>query len=93
MPTFFLVLMRFFLRVDGVIFRLYETRIFHEFNTNLVIRDVQHKEASYDFISKKLPYSAPNQRDLSLLTNVNWVAQHVADQQFLKYYRNEVFEL
>jgi type 2A phosphatase activator TIP41 len=51
MPTFFFVLMRYFLRVDGVIFRLYETRVFHEFGQKHVIREVTRKEAKYETIS------------------------------------------
>jgi type 2A phosphatase activator TIP41 len=51
MPTFFFVLMRYFLRVDGVIFRLYETRLFHEFDQKNVIREVTRKEATYETIA------------------------------------------
>uniref|UniRef100_A0A6B2LE83 TIP41-like protein n=1 Tax=Arcella intermedia TaxID=1963864 RepID=A0A6B2LE83_9EUKA len=47
MPTCFLVLLRFFLRVDGVLFRIYDTRVFHEFHKNYLIRDFQVKEGNY----------------------------------------------
>jgi len=48
MQSCFLVLMRFFLRVDGVLFRIYDTRIFHEFGDfNYVIREFRKKEGEY----------------------------------------------
>lgn len=48
MPQCFLILLRFFLRIDGVMFRVYDTRIFHEWGNNYVIREISHSEISYD---------------------------------------------
>jgi len=50
METCLFVLQRFFLRVDGVIFRVIDTRIFLEFGKPYLIRESQKKESHYDFI-------------------------------------------
>eukprot|EP01125_Pyxidicula_operculata_P012004 TRINITY_DN3939_c0_g1_i2.p1 TRINITY_DN3939_c0_g1~~TRINITY_DN3939_c0_g1_i2.p1 ORF type:complete len:245 (-),score=13.33 TRINITY_DN3939_c0_g1_i2:156-815(-) len=50
MPSCFFFLQRFFLRVDGVLFRVFETRLFHEFGKNYLIREWLHKEDTYDQI-------------------------------------------
>jgi len=39
--------MRFFLRVDGVLSRIYDTRLYHEFQTNYLIREYSEKEKSF----------------------------------------------
>ena len=44
MPTCFLILIRFFLRVDGVLIRLYDTRVFHKFGANEVVREQTLRE-------------------------------------------------
>ena len=40
-------LVRFYCRVDGVIVRIYDTRIFHDFTTNELLREFQVKESTY----------------------------------------------
>jgi type 2A phosphatase activator TIP41 len=49
-----LLLARFFLRLDGVVFRLRDTRVYIEFATGEVIREFTEKEAPYDVIKAKL---------------------------------------
>ncbi|KAF0986382.1 hypothetical protein HZS_7434 [Henneguya salminicola] len=44
MSDCFLLLQRFFLKVDGVILRCYETRIYHEFETAYLTRSFLKKE-------------------------------------------------
>jgi len=44
MPSSFFVLLRFFLRVDDVLIRIYDTRIFHEAGTNYILREYRAKE-------------------------------------------------
>ena len=51
MPTFFLILQRFFLRVDGVLLRTYDTRIMHEFGTDKVVRYICNREGAYEHLS------------------------------------------
>ncbi|XP_047523067.1 TIP41-like protein [Pieris napi] len=45
MPTFWYVLLRYFLRVDDVLVRSFETRMFHLINTDYVLREFTAKEA------------------------------------------------
>ncbi|XP_047989587.1 TIP41-like protein [Leguminivora glycinivorella] len=45
MPTYWFVLLRYFLRVDDVMVRSHETRMFHMLNTNYVIREYTAKES------------------------------------------------
>eukprot|EP00842_Homolaphlyctis_polyrhiza_P006307 jgi/Hompol1/6678/HPOL_000135-RA len=52
MPSCFLVLQRFFLRVDGVLFRVIDTRLYHEFGSAHLIREIQTREASYESIKQ-----------------------------------------
>ncbi|CAD6575661.1 MAG: hypothetical protein CYPHOPRED_005760 [Cyphobasidiales sp. Tagirdzhanova-0007] len=72
MPSSFFALSRFFLRVDNVIFRVHDVRIYHNFDTNEVIREVKGKEAAYSDVKKRLPQERPD--DLTPLTDSNWVA-------------------
>jgi type 2A phosphatase activator TIP41 len=45
MPASFYILQRFFLRVDNVVIRVYETRIHHETDKNYMIREYSEKES------------------------------------------------
>ncbi|KAJ3330019.1 hypothetical protein HDU76_006642, partial [Blyttiomyces sp. JEL0837] len=47
MPTCFLVLLRLFLRVDNVLFRIYDTRLFHMFGSDHLIREFTAREEPY----------------------------------------------
>ncbi|XP_026326898.1 TIP41-like protein isoform X2 [Hyposmocoma kahamanoa] len=46
MPCYWYVLLRYFLRVDNVLVRSYETRMFHMLNTNYVLREFTSKESN-----------------------------------------------
>jgi type 2A phosphatase activator TIP41 len=46
MPNSFYLLLRYFMRVDGVHVRLNETRIYHEFSWNYLLREYTSREAS-----------------------------------------------
>ncbi|CAO3653636.1 unnamed protein product [Cunninghamella echinulata] len=69
MPSCFLILQRFFLRVDDVLFRINDTRVYHEFGSPYLVREYTSKEQSYYSIKKNL-YG----RDISLLNDQNWVS-------------------
>ncbi|KAF7725055.1 hypothetical protein EC973_000462 [Apophysomyces ossiformis] len=71
MPSCFLILQRFFLRVDDVLFRINDTRLYHEFGSQFLIREYTSKEEHYQNIRKKLP---PGKADISILNDANWVA-------------------
>ncbi len=69
MPTGFLVLQRFWLRVDGVMIRIRDTRVFHSFAKphQLLIRDYSEREATFEQLRRSgMPdtpkyYADPNQ--------------------------------
>lgn len=48
MPSGLFLLSRFFLRVDNVLFRIYDVRLYHDFETGEVIREAKGKEAPYN---------------------------------------------
>jgi type 2A phosphatase activator TIP41 len=54
MPERMLVLSRFFMRLDGVLFRIRDTRLYIEFATNTVLREYTAREEKYDVVRTKL---------------------------------------
>ena len=54
MPDRLLLLSRFFLRLDGVIVRIRDTRVYIEHASNTVIRQYTAKEERYDVLQEKL---------------------------------------
>ena len=52
MPDRLLLLARFFMRLDNVVFRLRDTRIYVDFNKAEVIRDYQAREMGYEDVRK-----------------------------------------
>jgi type 2A phosphatase activator TIP41 len=60
MPHSFFILYRLFLRVDNVLFRIYDVRIYHKFGSGEVIKESLGMEADYDTIkSVSLPWFLP----------------------------------
>ncbi|KAJ3116267.1 hypothetical protein HDU96_010041 [Phlyctochytrium bullatum] len=79
MPSCFLVLHRCFLRVDDVLFRVNDTRLYHEFGSTHLIREYTSRELDFETVKGKLPKAAPwappgTREDLTLLTDSNWVS-------------------
>ena len=70
MENCFYILLRYYLRVDGVRVRIFDTRIFHEFGTDFLHREFQYREATFDQLrSKGFDLSSewllsPNQSDM-----------------------------
>nr|POE87813.1 tip41-like protein [Quercus suber] len=60
MPDRLLLLSRFFLRLDGVIVRIRDTRVYIEHATNTVIRQYTAKEGPYEEIQDKLRSTREN---------------------------------
>ncbi|CAL8275854.1 TIP41-like protein isoform X1 [Gadus morhua] len=63
MPTSFFVLLRFFLRVDGVIIRINDTRLYHEAGCEYMLREFSTKESKIADL-KDVPackYTDPNE--------------------------------
>ncbi|KAF8514874.1 type 2A phosphatase activator TIP41 [Hysterangium stoloniferum] len=73
MPTSFFLLARFTLRVDNVLFRTCDTRIYHSFASSppLIVREYTGWEAPYQEIKKQLPIK----NDLTPLIDPNFVAK------------------
>ncbi|KZT71494.1 TIP41-domain-containing protein [Daedalea quercina L-15889] len=77
MPTCVFILSRFTLRVDNVLFRAYDTRIYHSFSSSppLVLRETSGWEAPYDWVKKRLP----RRDDLTPLTDPMWIAKILSE--------------
>ncbi|KAI0082347.1 type 2A phosphatase activator TIP41 [Panus rudis PR-1116 ss-1] len=77
MPTCLFILSRFTLRVDNVLFRTFDTRIYHSFSSSppLVVRETSGWEAPYDRVRRLLP----QRDDLTPLTDPGWIAKILAE--------------
>lgn len=53
MKDCFYVLHRYYLRVDEVVVRILDTRIFHSFDTNFLLREFQYKESTFNALRAK----------------------------------------
>ena len=60
MPERLLILSRFFLRLDGVVVRMRDTRVYVEYASNKVIRQYTAKEEKYEVLEGKLKASGKN---------------------------------
>lgn len=58
MPTGFYILLRFFLRVDNVLVRINDTRLYHEFGTAYIIREFTGRESKIEDL--KIPTALLN---------------------------------
>ncbi|KAI8346314.1 TIP41-like protein [Mortierella sp. GBAus27b] len=78
MPSCFFILLRFFLRVDDVLFKIHDTRVYHRFGTNTIIRECSTRESSYR--ETRAVRGKRAGEDLSLLLDSNWVSSQIAEQ-------------
>ncbi|GHJ83980.1 hypothetical protein NliqN6_0382 [Naganishia liquefaciens] len=85
MPHSFFILARLFLRVDGVLFRTFDTRVFHQFGSGKVIREVCGRECGYADVKARLE----NPDDLTPLTDPNFVTQTLASMPIASAQPNE----
>ncbi|KAJ2344025.1 Tap42 interacting protein, partial [Coemansia sp. RSA 2671] len=79
MPSGFFVLQRYFLRVDGVLFRIYDSRVFHQFGTDYLTREFSTRESSVKDIASLIPKKRHDDEDLSLLNNIQFVDSVMKD--------------
>lgn len=56
MPSYWYVLLRYFLRVDDVLVRSNETRMFHMLNSNYVLREYTAKESQAKDLNVSIIY-------------------------------------
>lgn len=82
MPNCFFVLARFFLRVDGVLLRCYDTRYFHDFETDVVVRERLRREADYASLERRV--SSHVLRDPEQIVNFIPEVDKVVDNVKLK---------
>ncbi|KAE8607994.1 hypothetical protein XENTR_v10011354 [Xenopus tropicalis] len=63
MPTSFFLLLRYFLRVDGVLIRMNDTRLYHEADKTFMLREYTSKESKISNLSHVPPplYTEPNE--------------------------------
>lgn len=52
MPRYFFCLLRLWIRVDDVLFRIVDTRFYHEYGTNEIIREWSSKEAPWEKVEQ-----------------------------------------
>ncbi len=75
MPARLLLLCRFFLRVDDVLFRIRDTRVFIEFKDGTVIREYKEQEDTYQNVCKQLnPFTKDPKAPLR---DSKWVSEHL----------------
>jgi len=67
MPSGFFILLRFYLRVDNTLVRVYDTRIYHEVDKPYLLKEYSEREASVDKLSVS--------RDI--LTDQNRIVDHL----------------
>ncbi|TFK63539.1 type 2A phosphatase activator TIP41 [Pluteus cervinus] len=77
MPTCIFILSRFTLRVDNVLFRTHDTRLYHSFASSppLLVRETTGWEAPYDRVKRVLP----KRDDLTPLTDPNFIAKALSE--------------
>ena len=90
MPRCIFILARLTIRVDSVLFRTHDTRIFHSYASDppLIIRETSGWEAPYDRVSKvrisrtptqpgltERAQQLPKKDDKTPLTDPTWIAQ------------------
>ena len=48
MEDCFFVLLRYYLRLDNMCVRVFDTRVYHEFGTNHILREFQYRQSTWD---------------------------------------------
>ncbi|CAG8457916.1 14424_t:CDS:2 [Funneliformis caledonium] len=79
MPSGFFILQRFFLRVDEVLFRMNDTRVYHEFETGYLQREYSSREELYNKIKAYIPKYKGD--DISQLTDIDWVSSKLPSKE------------
>jgi len=81
MPTGAFVLLRFFLRIENVLFRSNETRVYLEFDKGYMLSEYFSRELPYEDIKKSLPPPKPWESEerqklteVKMFADSNWVS-------------------
>ncbi|KZT42980.1 TIP41-domain-containing protein [Sistotremastrum suecicum HHB10207 ss-3] len=77
MPTCLFILARFILRVDNVLFRVHDTRVYHSFKRSpaILVKETCGWEAPYDTLKQRLASG----NDLSALTSEAAITEQLTD--------------
>ncbi|KAF2180547.1 TIP41-domain-containing protein [Zopfia rhizophila CBS 207.26] len=75
MPARLLLLSRFFMRLDDVVFRIRDTRVFVEFATGDVIREYTAKEEKYEVVRRVL--AGTKEDVLAIMRDPNRLAEYI----------------
>ncbi|KAJ4360419.1 Tap42 interacting protein [Didymosphaeria variabile] len=75
MPARLLLLARFFMRLDDVVFRIRDTRVFVEFATGEVIREYTAREEKYETVRKTL--AGTREDVLAIMRDPNRLAEFI----------------
>lgn len=75
MPQRLLLLSRFFMRLDDVLIRVRDTRVFIEFETRLVMREYIEKEAEYASVKEQVTSKRHVEDANAALRDVNLMAE------------------
>ena len=75
MPARLLLLARFFMRLDDVVFRIRDTRVFVEFATGEVIREYTAREEKYEVVRKTL--AGTKEDVLAMMRDPNRLAEYL----------------
>ncbi|KAI9843695.1 MAG: hypothetical protein M1837_006163 [Sclerophora amabilis] len=88
MPARLLLLCRFFLRLDDVVFRIRDTRVYVEFETGEVIREYVAKEEKFDSVKKRLAITRDDvpemMRDANKLSELLPVVDKINERVILR---------
>lgn len=66
MPHSFFILSRLFVRVDNVLFRVHDVRVYHAFGSEEIVREVSGMEAGYNEVKRVCPLSSSTASQLNL---------------------------
>ena len=75
MPARLLLLARFFMRLDDVVFRIRDTRVFVEFATGEVIREYTAREEKYETVRRAL--AGTREDVLAIMRDPNRLAEYL----------------
>jgi type 2A phosphatase activator TIP41 len=88
MPERLLLLSRFFMRLDDVVFRVRDTRVYVEFGTAEVIREYTAREEKYEVVRKMLAGTKDDvlaiMRDANRLSQILPITEHTLEKVVLK---------
>jgi len=84
MPSLFFALLRFWLRVDGVIYRAADVRIYHEFGKDYLLREIQHRECNYEPLKERFAKEPATLHDANILVPLLPLKESYVEKIFFK---------